>query len=140
MRCQASWPCSSGGAAARYRQWAEALPERADGLQACAAREEEIANRVDALFPLEPDVRETLAQTLPGAVKIYSSLFDGLGIGDQLEIQAGAERQGAAAWRGLAAQSGDRGQRDALEGCARLEEESASYLEGLAADAPGIDS
>jgi hypothetical protein len=120
------------GAAARYRRWASELPAHADGLRACAAREDEIADRVDTLFPLEPDLRERLEGELPAAAKIYGSLFDGLDPLDQLAVQAGAERQGAAAWRGLAAPLSDPALRDALEACARLEEESAAYLEGLA--------
>jgi hypothetical protein len=120
------------GAAARYRQWAEQMPERAAGLLACAAREEEIADRIDAAFPLEPRMREGLGRELPEAREIYVSLFVGHGVEDQLAIQAGAERQGAAAWRGLAAGSEDPALRAVLEDCARLEEESAGYRESLA--------
>lgn len=119
------------GAAARYRQWAEQLPDRADGLLACAAREEQIADRIDAAFPLAPAVRARIERDLPEVRERYGSLFVGHGREDQLAIQAGAERQGAAAWRGLAAASGDAALRELLEGCARLEEESATYLESL---------
>lgn len=126
-------------AAARYRAWADALPEHASGLRACAAREDEIADRIDARFPLEDGVRKSLEAELPRAREVYDSLFDGLRVEEQLEIQAGAERQGAAAWRGLAARDADPALRETLAACAKLEEESASYLESLALG-PGDDA
>jgi hypothetical protein len=121
------------GAAARYREWADRLGEHAPGMRACAQREEEIADRVDGLFPLDAADRTTLEASLPGARKAYLALFENLSIGDQLAIQAGAERQGAAAWRALAQQQTAPALREALEGCAQLEEESATYLEALVA-------
>ena len=43
------------GAAQRYREWAEHYDEDARAvLLACAGREDEIADRVDRLFPLAP--------------------------------------------------------------------------------------
>ena len=39
------------GAAVRYRYWAEQLPAHAEGLRACAAREEEIAARAERVVP-----------------------------------------------------------------------------------------
>jgi hypothetical protein len=124
------------GAAARYREWADALPEYADGLRACAAREEEIADRIDAAFPMASPLRERSERQLPEARELYGSLFVGHGPEDQLAIQAGAERQGAAAWRGLAAGVDDPALREVLESCARLEEESARYLEALTRSGP----
>ena len=49
-------------AAERYRGWAEEDPAHAAGLLACAAREEEIARRVEGLYPdHESTTRQLLA-------------------------------------------------------------------------------
>ena len=73
-------------------------------------------------------MRAELGEKLPYAREVYASLFEGLDVEDQLAIQAGAERQGAAAWRGLADR---RPREEVLEACARLEEESADFLDAL---------
>jgi len=120
------------GAAQRYREWAAEAKDRAAGLLACAAREEEIARRVDALFPAavvgDPGVEAALA----GAREAYYAVFAGLPLAFQWRIQASAEREGAAAWRLLAAQQADPATRDAVLACAALEEESAAHLDHLA--------
>ena len=50
-------------AAARYRGWAESIPEHADGLLACADREDEIADRIEAILPV-PAEHEALVSSL----------------------------------------------------------------------------
>ena len=65
-------------AADRYRSWAEALPEHAAGLLECAAREDEIADRVEALFPPADEHRQQVADIMPGAKAAYYQVFDGL--------------------------------------------------------------
>ena len=61
----------------------------------------------------------------------YYEVFSGLSPLEQMTIQANAERQGAAAWRGMIEQESDPQTRAALEECARIEEASADYLDGL---------
>ena len=39
-------------AADRYRMWAEAVPEHREDLLACARREDDIADRVERIYPL----------------------------------------------------------------------------------------
>ena len=119
-------------AAARYRAWAQACPagER-EGLLACAAREVEIAERMEKLLPAHDDDRAALDANIPKAREAYAGVFDGLHLHDQWRIQADAERQGAAAWRGLAGQLDGTAIRDELETCARLEEITADHLEGV---------
>ncbi len=119
------------GAAARYRSWARELPEHAEMLLGCAERENEIADRVEKLFPISAELEKAIAQPLPRARDAYYDVFAGVPVLDQLAMQARAERQGAAAWRGLASQHPDPTTRQELERCARLEEASADPLEAL---------
>jgi hypothetical protein len=122
-------------AAQRYRDWAEAAgdPDEAAGLIACSRREDEIAERAGRLFPAEGEDPSKIDGALSGAAETYLGVFRDLPVREQYRIQANAERQGAAAWRGLATQVSDAAQRAELEAIARLEEESASWLEALLA-------
>ena len=63
----------------------------------------------------------------------YYEVFSGLSPVEQMAIQANAERQGAAAWRGMIEQESDLGIRAELERCACIEEASADYLDELLA-------
>ena len=119
-------------AASRYREWADECPagER-DDLLACSAREDEIAERVVALFPAAAADEAKMQSELEGARVAYDGVFQDLSLSEKLFVQAGAERQGAAAWRGIAAQQDDTEIREELERCAGLEEASAACLERL---------
>jgi hypothetical protein len=119
------------GAAERYRTWAREIPEHSEGLLMCAAREDEIADTVDALFPIADDIREEIAVPLPAARDTYYAVFANLDLHDQLAVQAGAERQGAAAWRAMLDDQTDPEVREKLQHCSLLEEASASYLEDV---------
>lgn len=121
------------GAADRYRYWAELLPAHADGLLACAASEDEIADRIEGAFGIADADRAVVEAPLPGARDAYYAVFDGMDPWDQLRIQANAERQGANAWRSIADAVTDRSVLDALAACSALEEASADYLDGLIA-------
>jgi hypothetical protein len=121
------------GAAQRYREWAAQAKEAAPGLLACAAREEEIARRVDALFPARLAGDPVVDSAFAGAREVYYAVFAGLPLTGQWRIQASAEREGAGAWRLLASQQSDHARRDALLACAALEEASAVHLDGLVA-------
>ena len=57
-------------AADRYRGWAEDLPEHAEGLLACDAREDEIAGRVESMFPPSDEHRRLVATIIPAALMI----------------------------------------------------------------------
>ncbi len=116
-------------AAERYRVWATESDELAEGLLECAAREEEIADRVEKLFPIPPDQRALFAEALPKAREIYHGAFAGYSLEDQLILQAHAERQGSKAWRGLAAQTTDGAVVEALLACADLEVDNASHID-----------
>ena len=120
-------------AADRYRHWAEACddPDEANGLLACAAREDEIAQRVSKLFPVGEAAADRIDARLPEARSAYYAVFESHPVRDQYRIQANAERQGAEAWRALAAQQTDAAVREELRACAELEEASAGWLEAL---------
>jgi len=85
-------------AAARYRQWAEDVPSHREGLLGCAAREDEIADRVEAMFPPTDGHRALVAEIIPKAKATYYSAFEPYTPVEQMFIQANAERQGANAW------------------------------------------
>jgi hypothetical protein len=88
-------------AAARYRGWAEEVPEHRQGLLECAAREDEIADRVEAMFPPSDEGRALVTSLIPAARATYYDVFSGHSAHEQMTIQANAERQGANAWQGL---------------------------------------
>jgi hypothetical protein len=116
------------GAAQRYRGWARAIPEHVEVLMACAVREEKIAAIVEGSWPLADGAFEQFDAPLSRARELYSGIFVGLSPWQQLEVQANAELQGAAAWRGVAANVTDPALAASLERCAVLEEESAREL------------
>ena len=119
------------GAAARYRAWAEELPEHAAVLGACSAREDEIADRIEAVFDIDPAALEKAQAALPGARDTYYAVFDAMPVWEQLRTQADAERQGAAAWRSIAGRVQDPTVLAALAACSALEEESARVIDAL---------
>jgi rubrerythrin len=127
-----------GWAADRYRRWAEAATEPAidEALAACAAREDEIATRVQELRDDAAEVQAALVATYPTLRADTDGGFAALPLGEQYALQAGGERLGAATWRALARAADERGDAAAAEvftACAPLEEASAEVLEKLLA-------
>ena len=120
-------------AADRYRGWADDVqaPELRAGLLACAAREDEIAERVEAIHPDPATVQNRLLAAFPDLGRLNRDVFAGRPLADQFAIQAAGERIGAATWRAFAAARPDAAGRDAFLACAPLEEASADFLEGL---------
>ncbi len=122
-------------AASRYRTWADEVEDAGDRetLLACAAREEEVALRVEALRDDAGALQETMRERHPELPEKYAALFSSLSLRDQFALQAAAERLGAATWRSFAKQQADSDVADVLEGCAPLEEASAEALEAIIA-------
>jgi hypothetical protein len=120
-------------AADRYRTWAGACPEpvQAEGLRACAAREEEVAARIETAFPSQPDEQRHIGGVLPQIAEAYRSALAHRPVIAQYAIQAAAERRGAAFWRTLASSIPEASVREILAACAKLEERSAEFLEGI---------
>jgi hypothetical protein len=125
-------------AAQRYRDWAVELPEHADVLLACAASEDEIADRIEAAVEIDAHVAEQIEEPLPAARQTYLDAFAGVDVWDQLRMQADAERQGARAWRNIAARTQDPRILSALAACSELEEASGERLDALIATAAPV--
>jgi len=125
-------------AADRYRAWAAECPEpaTAEGLRACAMREEEVADRVEKLYPAQDGELRHVTDVLPAIAAAYRSALAERPVEEQYAIQAAAERGGAAFWRFLASSATDGSARETLHACARLEELSAEFLEALASRGP----
>ena len=120
-------------AAERYRGWAKepTMSDHAPQLLACARREEEIASRVEALFPGASAIQREMFEKNPDFMEINRSVFAGRPLPEQFRIQAQGERLGAATWRALARKEESRVAREVYLACAELEQASALVLEAL---------
>jgi hypothetical protein len=120
-------------AAERYRGWAREVADagQTSGLLACAEREEEIARRIEGLYPDGAAAQRDMLERNPDLLDVNRSLFAGRPLGQQLLLQARGERLGAATWRAFARAAEDSGARSTFLACAALEEESAAFLESL---------
>jgi hypothetical protein len=120
-------------AAARYRGWADQSVDvgRRSRLLACANREEEIAGRIESLFPDAATAQRDMLAANPDLDEINRSIFAGRPLEQQLAIQARGERLGAATWRAFAGDARNAETRQTFLTCAGLEEESAVVLESI---------
>jgi hypothetical protein len=121
-------------AAERYRGWAAQPPlaaSRAE-LLACAGREEEIAERVEALTPGAAQIQKQLAEENPELETQTREIF-ARPLFEQLRVQAAGERLGAATWRRFAELAESEPARQTFLACAPLEEASAAVLERILA-------
>lgn len=123
------------GAAERYRGWADAVPEYRMGLLACAAREDQIANKIDALLPIPLEQRETVDALIVLAKQAYFAVFENLSVIDQMTIQASAERQGSRAWPGFIPDYPDIAKD--LQSLSEIELVSAEYLDQILKEMSG---
>ena len=122
-------------AATRYRSWAAEVADtrNAAELRACADREEDIARRIEGLFPNAAAAQSELVANHPELDEINRSLFAGRSLAEQFAIQAGGERLGARTWTAFADHSPSSSARATFLVCAQLEEASALVLEALLA-------
>jgi hypothetical protein len=122
------------GAAARYREWAgdEADPELAEGLRECAEREDTVAGEIRKHFGAELKEPADLGELLAAVEREVAALFGGLSVREQFAVQAKAERGGQQLWLELAAAESDASLKEVFVECARLESESAEFLEKCA--------
>jgi len=119
-------------AANRYRRWADLVDASTKlGMLSCAEREDDIARRVEAMFPNASAVQRELLAQAPELTDASGSLFASLSLPDQFRLQAQGERVGAATWRSYATNAADEQNRDEFLQCALLEEASAEFLESL---------
>ena len=105
------------------------MPEHSDGLIACAEREDDIADRVEAMFPPTDEHRALVNGIIPDAKATYYAAFEPYTPVEQMTIQANAERQGANAWQNLKAAYPDHA--EALDALSAIELASADYLDAL---------
>jgi hypothetical protein len=119
------------GAAQRYREWASGTsdPGFADGLLACADREDTVARSVRDGFGPELRQPDDLRDLLGAIQKEVVALFGGLSMEEQFDVQASAERGGEQLWRELAEAEDDPARKAVLVECAHLEAASAEFLE-----------
>jgi hypothetical protein len=122
-------------AAERYRDWAQEVGTEPgmSQLRACAQREEDIARRVEALYPDADAIQRGMLAKNPDLEEINRTLFAGRSLAQQFTIQAQGERLGAATWRAFAQQEPNGARAAVLLECAELEEQSAVVLEGILA-------
>ena len=105
------------------------MPEHQAGLLSCADREDEIADRVAALFPPSDEHRQLVADIIPKAKATYYAAFEPYTPIEQMTIQANAERQGANAWQNLKAAYPQHAQ--ALDALSAIELQSADWLDEI---------
>lgn len=119
------------GAAQRYRRWASEFTDStfADGLMACADREDTVARSVRDSFGSELQQPEDYRELLGAVQREVDALFGGLSLEDQLDAQASAERGGENLWRELAEAESDPALKAVFVECAHLEAASAEFLE-----------
>jgi 4-carboxymuconolactone decarboxylase len=119
--------------AARYRGWAREVadPDRRSALLACADREEEIARRVEALYPEAASIQRDILARNSDLTGLTGSLFSAYALDQQLILQARGERSGASTWRSFAQDEQNPEARKVFLDCALLEEESATFLESI---------
>ncbi len=120
-------------AAERYRAWAQQVGDagRAARLRACAEREEEIAARIEGLYPDGAMLQDEVRAAVPDLTQITRAVFAGRSLAQQLAIQAQGERLGAATWRAFAAEAEGERARAAFRACAELEEASAAVIDAI---------
>jgi hypothetical protein len=117
-------------AAERYRTWADdAEGTRRAELLACADREQEIAGRVEGLYPDGAAIQREMFGANADLAAANRTLFAGRPLAQQFALQAQGERMGAATWRSFAKHATSAERRETFLACAALEEESAAVLE-----------
>jgi hypothetical protein len=92
---------------------------------------EDIARRVEALYPAAASIHDEILARNPDLASITGSLFSAYPLGQQFLMQARAERFGAATWRSFAEGEQNPEARKVFLDCAVLEEESPAFLESI---------
>lgn len=118
-------------AAARYRTWADELPEHRETLLECAESEDRIADLVARTFPVADELQRQVDAALPAAVQLYYDVFSPHPPLHQLYLQSEAELQGAMAWVRMAEAIDDPAVVEVLERCTELERASSVAVKRL---------
>jgi hypothetical protein len=115
----------------RYRVWAGASEDAvlSAGLRLCAAREDTIAEMIEAEFPAPAKSAGELKAALARIEDKLAGRFAGFTMAESFASQAAAERAGSQTWNLFAQLAQTPQQRWTLEICAGLETQSAEYLD-----------
>lgn len=120
-------------AAAKYREWG-ALPEFESDKEAilgCATREEEIADKIEALYPDALAIEQTITDALPELGQVADNLFGDRTVLHQMAVLSAGERSGGRVWADLAQAEQAENSRDAMASCISLENANADVLDGI---------
>ena len=119
-------------AARMYRRWAEQVSDQErEGFLRCAAREKDIASRIEALDPDAQKIQRQLLAELPDLEAQVLAVYADRSLEEQWEIQRRGERAGKKTWETFAAAENDTRAQAVLLACAALEVENASFLRGV---------
>lgn len=122
-------------AALRLRAWStemvDAIPRGI--LLACADQKEEIARRIEALFPNALAIESEITDSVPEVMQVNQQLFRPIRMQSRLATQALVDRICVRAFRDLAAREGFEQVRQTLISCAVLETRTAEGIEGMLA-------
>jgi hypothetical protein len=121
-------------AAQRYRGWADQLSDHAEGLLACAASEDRIADIVTELFPIGTELQAQVDAALPAAIALYYDVFEPYSPIEQLYLQSEAEIQGSQAWVRMSEQITDTATLASLRECTELELQSSVAAKAILDD------
>jgi len=120
-------------AASRLRAWST---EMVDVIQrrillACADQKEEIARRIEALFPNALAIESEITDSVPEVRRVSQQLFRPVRLQARLATQALVDRICVRAYRELAEREGFEQVRQTLISCAVLETKAAEGIEGM---------
>lgn len=113
-------------AADQYRRWADEVgDEHRAGILECAAREEKVAEVLEAAAPSATATAAALEKRFPDLGARYAALLDGKSLVEQFAIQAAGERAGGELLRSYA-----------LADAAELEDANAAFLDRVSHELP----
>ena len=122
-------------AALRLRAWPTETVEGPQRhiLLACAEQKEEIARRIEALFPNALDIESEITDDVPEVQRVNQQLFRPVRLQARLHTQALVDRICVRAYRELAEREGFEQVPQSLISCAVLESKAAEGIEGMLA-------
>lgn len=113
-------------AADQYRRWADEVgDEHRAGILECAAREEKVAEVLEAAAPNATATAAALGERFPDLGARYAALLEGRSLVEQFAIQAKGERAGGELLRSYA-----------LADAAELEDANADFLDRVSQELP----
>ena len=101
---------------------------------ACAAREEEIATRVEALYADAAAMQQAITAEMPELASVSDDLFGGRAVLHQMAVLAAGERSGGRVWKSLAQLQASPKAQEVMRSCHPLEDANAAVLEQILHD------